>query len=85
MFFDAFWSRPLVTSNNKNGSFSFKQTIFLKSLRVSDEKIELFQKNKAFLKIDWKHRVNISVYVRGGLGSKNILILQWIFYFSDPR
>ena len=71
MFFDAFWSRPLVTSNNKNGSFSFKKTILLKcSLRVSDEKIELLQKNKAFLKIDWKHHANISVYVRGALDRK---------------
>ena len=71
MFFDAFWSRPPVTLNYKNGSFSFQKAILLKcSLRVSDEKIELLQKNKAFLKIDWKHHVNISVYVRGALDRK---------------
>ena len=68
MFFDAFWSRPLVTLNNKNVSFSFQKTILLKcSLRVSDEKNS---KNKVFLKINWKGHANISKYVRGALDRK---------------
>ena len=82
MFFDAFWSRPLVTLNNKNGSFSFQKTILLKcSLRVSDEKIELLKKNKAFLKIDWKHHANISEYVRGALDRKTYCFFNRFLIF----
>ena len=86
MVFDAFGSRPPVTLNNQNGSFSFQKAKLLKcSLRVSDETSELLKKNKAFLKIDWKHHANISEYVRGALDRKTYCFFQWISYFPDPR
>ena len=84
MVFDAFWSRPPVTLNNQNGSFSFQKTILLKcSLRVSDEKTELLKKNKAFLKIDWKHYANISEYVRGALDRKTYCFFNGFFIFRS--
>ena len=60
------WSPQII----KTVRFPLKTILLKCSLRGSDEKIELLQKNKAFLKIDWKHHVNISVYVRGGLDRK---------------
>ena len=75
--------RP-VTLNNQNGSFSFQKTILLKcSLRVSNEKSELFKKSKAFLKIDWKHHANISEYVRGALDRKTYCFFNGFLFFRS--
>ena len=68
----------------KTVRFPFKKQYFWSVHCVYLTKnIELFKKNKAFLKIDWKHHANISEYVRGALDRKTYCFFNGFFIFRS--